>query len=509
MSGPVLRDPADLAQLAERGITPAEAERQLALLARPAGHADLVRPCTVGDGIERLDDARVDELLARHADAAAHGRVSAFVPASGAATRMFKELLAARELPGPLTPGAVRGSADANARALASFIDELPRFAFSDALAAVLASSGKTLDKLRRDGPWRPVLDAFLDPSGLDAARAPKGLLLFHRERGEARTAFEEHLIEACTLASDASGTRRLDVTVSPEHLEGFERLLAERTPALTKQHGGSWQVAFSEQHPSTDTLAADANGKPFRERGRLLFRPSGHGALIANLAASGRDLVFLKNIDNVAVSRLRAETGRWSRALVGLAADLALGVQGWCARLALGDGALDGARAFAAAELGLELPAGVSASRARALLDRPVRVCGMVANTGEPGGGPFWVRDAAGISRQVVESAQVDPRSEAQQAILKRATHFNPVFLAASLRDASGRVHDLSRFVDDEAVIITKKSHGGRELVALERPGLWNGAMARWHTRFVEVPLAVFNPVKTVFDLLRPEHQG
>src|SRR5580765_24925 len=511
MSTPALREPADLAQLAERGITPAEAERQLALLARPAGHAELVRPCTVGDGIERLDQPRVDELLARHADAAARGRVSAFVPASGAATRMFRELLAARELQGPLEPKAVRASADPSARALASFIDELPRFAFADALAAVFANSKPPFEKLRRDGPWRPVLEMFLDAPGLDAARAPKGLLLFHREHGEARTAFEEHLIEACALASDKSGTRTLDVTVSPEHRAGFERVLAERTPPLTKRHGGRWQVAFSEQHPSTDTLAAEPKGGPFRdERGRLLFRPAGHGALIANLAESGRDLVFLKNIDNVAVSRLKDETERWSRALVGLAAELAQGIEGWCARLVLGgDGALDGARAFAAAELGLELPAGVDVARARALLDRPVRVCGMVANTGEPGGGPFWVRDAVGVSRQIVESAQVDPGSPAQQAILESATHFNPVFLAASLRNAGGRVHDLSRFVDDQAVIITRKSYGGRELLALERPGLWNGAMARWHTRFVEVPLAVFNPVKTVFDLLRPEHQG
>jgi len=511
MSTPSLRDSTDLAQLAERGIAPAEAERQLALLARPAGHADLVRPCTIGDGIERLGDARVDELLERHAEAAARGRVSAFVPASGAATRMFRELLAARELPGPLAPDAVRSSADANARALASFIDQLPRFAFAGALGAVLARDGRQLETLRRDGPWRPVLDAFLDPAGLDAARAPKGLLLFHREGDEERTAFEEHLIEACALASDASGARTLDVTVSPEHRAGFERLLAERTPTLAQRLGGRWQVAFSEQHPSTDTIAADTRGGPFRdERGRLLFRPAGHGALIANLAESSRDLVFLKNIDNVAVSRLKPETARWSRALVGLAAELADAVHGWCARLAAGEpGSIDGARAFAAAGLGLELPAGVDAAQARAFLDRPVRACGMVANTGEPGGGPFWVRDAAGVSRQVVESAQVDPRADRQQAILKRATHFNPVFLAASLRDASGRMHDLSRFVDQAAVIITRKSYGGRELLALERPGLWNGAMARWHTRFVEVPLAVFNPVKTVFDLLRPEHQG
>ena len=510
---PVLRDPADLAQLAERGIPPEEAERQLALLARPAVHADLVRPCTVGDGIERLSDARVEALLAAHAQAASRGRVSAFIPASGAATRMFRELLAAHELPGPLAPDAMRASADPNASALVSFIDELPRFAFAEALAAVLANRGTPLETLRRDGPWRPVLDALLEPSALDAARAPKGLLPFHREGGEVHTAFEEHLVEACALASDADGTRALDVTVSPEHRAGFERLLAERTPALAARHGGQWRVSFSEQHPGTDTLAADPAGGPFRdEHGRLLFRPAGHGALIANFAASGRDLVFLKNIDNVAVSRLKRETERWSRALVGLAAELTAAVHGLCRELEADrdDVRVVGrATTFARDELGLSHDSSPGGRELLAWLDRPVRVCGMVANTGEPGGGPFWVRDATGVSRQIVESAQVDLASAAQAAVFRAATHFNPVFMAASLRDMNGRAHELSRFVDDGAVIITRKSHAGRELLALERPGLWNGAMARWHTRFVEVPLAVFNPVKTVFDLLRPEHQA
>ena len=512
MSTPALRDQ-DLAQLAERGISPAEAERQLALLARPAGHPDLVRPCTVGDGIDQLSDANVEALQAVHWEAASRGRVTVFVPASGAATRMFRELLAVRDLPGPLMPDAMRASADPNARALVSFVHDLPRFAFAEALAAVLTKLGLRLETLRHDGPWRPLLEALLDSSGLDAARAPKGLLPFHREGGEARTAFEDHLLEACAIASDAHGTRMLDVTVSPEHRVGFERLLAERAPALARDHGGRWQVAFSDQHPSTDTLAADPAGGPFRDdRGRLLFRPAGHGALIANLAEAGRDLVFLKNIDNVAVWRLKRETERWSRALVGLAVQMGDQLHRLCRDL---EEEWDDtwfvmkARKFAETELGLATDARLDAHELLAWMNRPVRVCGMVQNTGEPGGGPFWVRDAGGVSRQIVESAQVDHHSKAQQAIFRGATHFNPVFLAASLRDAAGRPHDLTRFVDESAVIITRKSYAGRDLLALERPGLWNGAMARWHTRFVEVPLAVFNPVKTVFDLLRPEHQG
>ena len=504
-------DSQDLAQLAARGIAPAEAERQLALLARPAAWAALERACTPGDGIERLSEARIESLLGTHARVAAAGRVSAFVPASGAATRMFQELLAARELPGELEPAAVRTRTEPAARALLRFVEALPRFAFAGALAQVLSARGHSLERVLAEGPWRVLLDALLGREGLGAARTPKGLLLFHREGGLARTAFEEHLIEACALASDVRGGRVLDVTVSPEHRAGFERVLAERLPALAAQFGGRWQVQWSEQHPSTDTLAGDPAGGPFRdEHGQLLFRPSGHGALLANMGEPGRDLVFLKNIDNVAVSRLKAHTERWSQALVGLAAESSEQLHAFAAAIAGGEpGALARARAFAASELGLAIPERADTREVLALLDRPVRVCGMVANTGEPGGGPFWVRDAAGVSRQIVESAQVDPDSAAQQAILRRATHFNPVFLAASLRAADGTPHALERFVDDAAVIVTRKSHGGRELLALERPGLWNGSMARWHTRFVEVPLAVFNPVKSVFDLLRPEHQG
>ncbi len=501
----------DLRQLAARGIAPAEGERQLALMARPAAWAALERPCTVGDGIDRLDDERLDSLLASHARAASLGRVSAFVPASGAATRMFKELLAARDLPGELVPAAVRAHGSDASRALVRFADELPRFAFAEALGTVLARRGLDLATLRAAGPWRPLLEALFMPEGLDAARSPKGLLLFHRESGESQTAFVEHLIEACALAGSGSTERRLDVTVSPEHRAGFETLLAERMPELTARHGGSWRVHFSEQHPATDTLAGDPAGGPFRdEQGQLLFRPAGHGALLRNLGESGGDLVFLKNIDNVAVSRLRGETALWSAALVGLAAELAEAIARHGGALERGEaGAAEAVRAFAHRELGAELPADLSERELCEALDRPVRVCGMVANTGEPGGGPFWTRGAHGLTRQIVESAQVNLGDAGQAATYRAATHFNPVFLAVTLRDRRGRAHALDRYVDESAVIVTRKSHAGRELLALERPGLWNGAMARWHTRFVEVPLTVFNPVKTVFDLLRPEHQG
>lgn len=504
--------PADLEVLAARGIAPAEAARQLAQLAHPPASVRLERPCTAGDGIVVLDAPAVERSLAAHAAAAAAGRVSTFVPASGAATRMFKDLLAALGAPGALAPAEVRAAAasDPAMAALVRFVESLPRFALRDALAAVLAGRGLEMEAVRERGPWRVLLEALLGADGLDYGERPKALLAFHREAGRARTPFEEQLAEAATLTRDSAGACRLHFTVSPEHRTRFEALLAQAGPAEAARLAAHWNVRFSEQHPATDTLAAAPAGGPFRDaKGALLFRPAGHGALLRNLGEAGGDLVFVKNIDNVAVAAAREPSVRWSRVLVGLAADLSATAHARLARLEAADdtGALAEARAFAASCGEADPPA--DRARMRAWLARPLRVCGMVPNTGEPGGGPFWVRGAGGeVTRQIVESAQVADEP-AQQAVLRRATHFNPVFLACALRDPAGAPWPLEAFVDPDAVIVTRKSAGGRDLLALERPGLWNGAMADWITVFVEVPLEVFNPVKTVFDLLRPEHQG
>lgn len=401
---------ADRAQLRARGISEQEAGEQLARLAAPHAWADLVRPCTIGDGIEAWDAATVDAHVGRSSGAVADGRVSMFVPASGAATRMFQ-----------------------------------------DAGVAVLGAL------------------ASADPEhiGGDVTALPKGLVPFHRYPTEVRTAFDEHLVDAAQIARDRDGRCRLHLTVSVQHLEHFSAHLARVRAVYESRFGVRYDMSFSVQDPATDTLALGEDGLPFRDAGgRLLLRPAGHGALLANLGGYGGDIAVLRNIDNVTTDARRGHTHRWARALVG--------------RL-------------------LELEPGAG---------RPVRVAGMVRNTGEPGGGPFWVRGRDGrVTPQIVESAQVGP-DDASRAAWNRATHFNPVFLAVSLRDRDGRPWDLPRFVDPETSIVTRKSVGGRTLAALERPGLWNGAMAGWTTVFVEVPLEVFNPVKTVADLLRPEHR-
>jgi len=488
--------PADLAQLAAHGIPAAEAERQLRQLRASQVWTHLARPCTVGDGIRQLPSDRQAALIERFAVAAGEGRVTRFVPASGAATRMFQPLQA------PTGNGAE----------LQRFLAELDRFPFTPALAAVLARNGDDLATLRSAGDLPRLLAALLGPDGLDYARQPKGLLPFHRDDGTVRTAFVEHLAETALLVG-AGHPARLHFTVSPEHRGPFSGHLAVWRERLEQAYGCPLEVGFSVQQPATDTLALGPDGALLRDEQGLLLRPGGHGALLANLAALEGEIVLVRNIDNVVPDARKADNLRWDRLLGGLLLEL---IDGQRALLELlrsnpGDGAVRRqASTFLRNQLEMALPDGeLAAEQLLVLLDRPLRVCGMVRNSGEPGGGPFWVRGGAGrLGRQIVEAAQVDCGDPEQAAILTAATHFNPVDLACALRDGHGRPYELERFVDHGAAIVTTKNQEGQKVRILERPGLWNGAMASWHTLFVELPESTFNPVKTVFDLLRPAHQ-
>lgn len=491
-----LFDDDDRAQLRERGIPEAEALRQLGLFRAPPAPRRLARPCTIGDGIERIGGDEEAGLIGDFEAAAARGRALKFVPASGAASRMFQSLLASHARGIDVSRSRidhVAAGGDPEARDLSVFLDGIERFAFARALREVLAFRGYDLDHLAMAGSAAEILDALLDPRGMGYASLPKGLLAFHREGDREVTAFEEHLAEAAATVRDAGGICRLHFTVSPEHLDRFREHLAEARPRHEARGGVRFEVAFSTQRASTDTLAADLDGAPVRdERGRLVFRPSGHGALLENVAATGGDVVLIKNIDNVQPARAREATIRWKKILGGLLVRL----QEQAARH-LADPGNPAAEAFAARWFG----AGA------ADLDRPIRVCGVVRNQGEPGGGPFWVEETGHSSKQIMESAEIDLADPAQAAMFRSGTHFNPVDLVCGLRDPGGRPHDLARYVDPQSSIVTRKSHEGRPILALERPGLWNGAMARWNTVFVEVPIETFTPVKTVLDLLRPEH--
>ena len=497
--------PADLEQLAAVGISRDEAERQLALLTEPPSPPRLERSCRVGDGVTRLEPELQEKLAERGRQAAAAGRVEKFVPASGAASRMFEALL--RDL-------------DSGGPALAELSGSLERLPFADDLRAAMAEAGHDLERSVEAGDHATIVRHLLETPGLGYRTLPKGLIRFHGYPEGARTAFDEHLVEAASYTRDRDGLCRLHFTVSADHRQAFESRLERLRAPLGERYDARFDVGFSIQSPATDTLAIDADGRPFRlDDGRLLLRPGGHGALIANLDRLGADVVLIKNIDNIVPEASHDLIAHWKHLLTGCLASLQERAFGILERLeadASADRALDEGVEFLKGDLGSELPADLGARPAAARraylierLDRPLRVCGVVRNEGEPGGGPFWVAGADGVATpQIVERAQIDAGDPSQVAIFESGTHFNPVDLACGVRDRRGRQYDLERFVDPEAVFIAQKSRDGRSLFALERPGLWNGAMARWNTLFVEVPAATFAPVKTVFDLLRPAHQ-
>ena len=503
---------ADLRQMAELGIDPYEARRQVELFRNPPPFTRVVRPCTPGDGIRTIFESDHGRLLAFHEEAARQGRIGKLVPASGAASRMFKPLLE------DLHDRPAEPSAEVR-----KVLDNLPRFAFFEDLAAAMRRNGLDLEAARRRGDRRTILESLLTGQGLGYAELPKALLEFHRYPEGPRTAFEEHLVEAAACTRDARGVCRIHFTVSPGHEEELRRLLDEVRPRFEERLGAGFEVSFSFQERSTDTLAVDLENRPFRlADGSLLFRPGGHGALIHNLhalASRGWDIVLLKNIDNVVPDDRKAVGLLWKKLLAGALLALQKRIFGYLDRLedasSVTPELLEEVEKFMTDALVRPVPAEMSlrAERLRRyflrILDRPLRVCGVVRNQGEPGGGPFWVEEPGGeVSLQIVETSQIDPEDPKQQKILRSSTHFNPVDIACALSDRHGRPYDLERYVDPSTVFIARKFHEGRPLKALERPGLWNGAMADWNTVFVEVPDATFAPVKTVLDLLRPQHQ-
>ena len=513
----------DIQQMRSHGITQQEVERQLDLFKTAKPYLKLAGPCAPGKGITVFTREERKILTALYEKDGQKRFCIKFVPASGAASRMFKVLLGYLNLAGEIerdvvSEDALAGGADA--KQLLVFMEGISKFAFFQDLSGVLSKMGLSMEALLEKGRFREIIRLLLTEEGLNYAALPKGLLMFHGYPEGNRTAFEEHLVEAAAYACDALRHCSMHFTVSPEHLKRFQACLDRTGPVFEKKYRVTYNMAFSIQKASTDTLAVDMEDRPFRlQDGRLLFRPGGHGALLENLNDLQGDIVFVKNIDNVVPDYLKGETYAWKKIMGGYLISIQNRIARYMKELASGsiaEGLLDEAAAF----LEKDLLVGLSPVLYKAdpeerrlhimdLLNRPVRICGMVKNTGEPGGGPFWVEDAAGgKSLQIVETAQIDPDDREQQAMLAEATHFNPVDLVCGVRDWQGQPFDLRAYVDPGTVLISLKSKNGKELKALERPGLWNGSMARWITLFVEVPAITFNPVKTVNDLLRKEHQ-
>jgi len=468
---------------------------------------------SVDNGIIKLSDEKIKKYVAFYDEKIEHGtRPLKFIPASGAASRMFKALFEALEA---LENEADEESVLSKNKAAKQFNDEFEKFAFSSDLEKIIKDNGEKINA-------KSKIHFLLSDKGLNYGALPKGLLKFHKYQTGERTPFEEHLVEGAKYATEKTGLAKLHFTVSPEHQSVFESLLDVVKSKFESELNVTFEVSFSQQKPSTDAIAVDLNNEPFRENdGSILFRPAGHGALIENLNDLNADVIFIKNIDNVVPDRLKAPTVEYKKALAGVL--LKNQEKLFFYQKELNEKhpvALDHAFLAAASNF-LENTLNTKPAESqyytekeelyyylREKFNRPLRVCGMVKNEGEPGGGPFWAKNSDGtISLQVVESSQIDPESVQQQNILKNATHFNPVDLVCAVKNFKGEKYDLTKFTDPSTGFISKKSKDGKELKAQELPGLWNGAMSNWNTLFVEVPIETFNPVKTVNDLLRDQH--
>ena len=432
-----------------------------------------------------------------------------FVPASGAASRMFKNLFEflSAEYDKPTT------------KFEQAFFDGIKDFAFYDDLnVACQRTAGKDIPGLMEEGNYKAVVAALLETAGLNYGALPKGLLKFHKYPEGSRTPLEEHLAEGALYARNAAGNVNVHFTVSKEHLPYFKQLVSEKQSDYEKKFNVKYSVSFSEQKPSTDTIAADMQNEPFRDNGKLVFRPGGHGALIENLNDIDADVIFIKNIDNVVPDKIKDSTVLFKKIIGGVLISLQQQIDKYVELLESGKYTMDNVReiiTFVQQKLFIRNPETKIFEDSDLVvyllkkLRRPIRVCGMVKNVGEPGGGPFLAYNRDGsYSLQILESSQIDLKNPESKAMFEASTHFNPVDLVCAVKNRKGEKYNLPDFVDKNTGFISLKSKNGKELKALELPGLWNGAMSDWNTVFVEVPISTFNPVKTVNDLLREQHQ-
>jgi hypothetical protein len=500
----------DLKQLAQKGISEQQIETQLGQFKTGFPFLKLEAAAAIGRGIvaPTSDEGRkyVDTWQKYKA---AGKRVVKFVPASGAASRMFKDMFAFvdADYDKPTTDFEKK------------YFDNIDKFAFYDELDAVCQkNNGKSIKELVKEGSFKAIAANMLKAEGLNYGQLPKGLLLFHNYPEGPRTPMEEHLVEGALYAA-SNGEAHVHFTVSHEHMELFKQKVAQKADIYAKKYGIAYDITFSEQKPSTDTVAANPDGTPFRNSdGSLLFRPGGHGALIENLNEIEADVIFVKNIDNVVPDRLKGDTVLWKQIIAGVLVTLQKKAFEYLELLDSGKYTheqIEEMIRFVQNDLCCrkadikELEDADLVIYLRKKLNRPMRVCGVVKNVGEPGGGPFLTYNQDGtVSLQILESSQIDKSNTAYMEMFTKGTHFNPVDLVCAVKDYKGNAFDLPKFVDPTTGFISQKSKSGKELQALELPGLWNGAMSDWSTIFVEVPLSTFNPVKTVNDLLRDQHQ-
>lgn len=505
----------DLETIKRHGKTPQQVNEELDMLSSGFPYPEIVAPATVGNGIFSLSpEIEKDSERIWHDYVSQGHKIIKFVPASGAASRMFKELQAF----------AASDSDHLPSDSLRHFFNDIERFAFFRRLnLACVSFYHLNVNELKEKKRYRDIANTLLRQAGLNYARLPKALLMFHKIIGSTRTPLEEHMAEAAQYTVGPDGTAHVHFTVSESHLPLIRLKIKEVQYLIERRYGVKFNITFSVQKPSTDTIAATSNREPFRTpNGELLFRPGGHGALIENLndlAKKGADVVFIKNIDNVVPDSKRATTIRYKKILGGILTGVKARIDQYLAELDQGhvnENRMNEMLDFLHQTLSIsgdtaeKLSYAQRAAYLRNMFHRPLRVCGMVKNTGEPGGGPFLVFDQHDgiIAPQILEKAQIDMSDPQVEKQFRSSTHFNPVDLVVALKDHNGKPYDLSRHIDKFTGFISNKSQNGVELKALELPGLWNGAMSDWNTVFIEVPSETFNPVKEVNDLLKSAHQ-
>lgn len=502
----------DLLQIKEKGIEREQIEYQLSKFKNGYKELKILRPALYNDGIRIIDHDQCNRLINYYEMKINNGLIpEKFVPASGAATRMFKELYAF------LNNGQDLSDLPSD-HGISNFISHLHRFAFFPLLSEKMPGIDINEINVRRDNIHK-IINILVNTDGLNYGQLPKGLIHFHLYDNEIRTAMEEHLLEGSKYASNRNGHIRVHFTVSPEHYPYFQDKLSKIIPVFNDRYKARIYPSFSFQKPETDTIAVTKDNKPFRDKsGMILFRPGGHGALLDNLNERNADIIFIKNIDNVIREEYLRPVITFKKALAGLLTELKNRIGYYLKVLHSNPNEilLREIRQFIKNELFTSMPRdfdkGDLHDRVKysiKFLNRPIRVCGMVKNQGEPGGGPFWVEDESGQeSLQILEKSQFNLNDKSHAEILASSTHFNPVDIVCSIFDYNGRKFDLRDFIDPETGFISEKSYNGEIIKALELPGLWNGGMSDWITVFVEVPIDTFNPVKTINDLLRPKHQ-
>ncbi|MBK7172955.1 MAG: DUF4301 family protein [Bacteroidales bacterium] len=509
----------DLKQIAAKGIDPKVIEAQIDNFRRGFPFINLDRPAIVGDGIKTFNLRDAKKLSYYYDSNSKKYEVLKFVPASGAASRMFKDLFEFIDTYTGSEADIEKLNSDKKLTPVRTFISRIRDFAFYSDLQKVLRKEGFDLEECLQKHDYKTIIEYLLTKKGLNYASQPKGVLQFHKYENESRMSIEEHLVEGANYCKDKEGRAAIHFTVSPEHADTFLEEINRIKDKYEELFDVTYELTFSLQKASTDTIAVDLKDKPFRETdGSLVFRPGGHGALIENLNDRESEIIFIKNIDNVVPDRMKPDTFLYKKVLGGYLFELQDMVIEHIETLEdrPDDEDIRTILRFIKSKLGFIVDPDFNTFRREdkieyliRKLNRPIRVCGMVKNEGEPGGGPFWVKEHSGeISLQIVESSQINMDDEVQKSIFSKSTHFNPVDIVCAVRDYKGHNFDLRKYINPETGFISTKSKDGKSLKAQELPGLWNGAMADWITVFVEVPISTFNPVKTINDLLRAEHQ-